>query len=570
MKAEEARRLVRCAVYTRKSSEEGLEQNFNSLDAQREGCEAFIVSHKQEGWRVLGTRYDDGGFSGGTLERPALKRLLADVESGKVDTIVVYKVDRLTRSLSDFAKIIEVLERRGASFISVTQHFNTTTSMGRLTLNVLLSFAQFEREVTGERIRDKVAASKRKGTWMGGHVPLGYELNDHKLEARAEEAEFVRALFLRYLDLRSIPRLKADLDRLGTRTKVWMSRGGRQWGGALYSRGELHRILTNCLYVGEVRHKDRRYPGEHTAIVPRETWDRVQAQLMTGNHKVRNTRTQKSSNLLAGLLEDDIGQRFTCSFTLKKGRKYRYYVCESGNSRGETTGSRKPVRLPAQEIEEQVMARLRSFLGSQSDVLDQLSLAEDATTTRKLLSAAQQLSARCSSRRKSEMQELVKAVVRRITVHPNRIELSVSKNALRRCLRGDTQGNAGQGDRSDSMLTLLIESGYRRCRGELRLLVAPRPTGCSPVTSLVKAVARSHDWCQRIKNGEVSDATSLARRAGIHPRYVRKILDWAFLAPDIVEAVLHGQQPLDLTLETFRKGVPLSWEAQRCMLGVLA
>ncbi len=216
------------------------------------------------------------------------------------------------------------------------------------------------------------------------------------------------------------------------------------------------------------------------------------------------------------------------------------------------------------------MTRLRSFLGHQSDVLDQLGLAEDATTTRKLLAAAQQLSNRCSSPRKSEMQELVKAGVRRVIVHPDRIELLVSQNALRQTLLGDPQPNASQVEQSDSLLTLLIESGYRRCRGELRLLVAPRPTGCSPVTSLVKAVARSYHWCQRIKNGEVSDATSLARQAGIHPRYVRKILDWAFLAPDIVEAILHGRQPLDLTLETFRKGVPLSWEAQRRKLGVLA
>jgi site-specific DNA recombinase len=247
----QSKSVARCAIYTRKSSEEGLEMSFNSLDAQREACQAFIASQRQEGWRVLPAGYDDGGYSGGSMDRPALQQLLKDIEAGKVDTIVVYKVDRLTRSLADFAKIVETLDARGVSFVSVTQQFNTTSSMGRLTLNVLLSFAQFEREVTGERIRDKIAASKRKGMWMGGNIPLGYDVNDRKLIVNPQEAEFVLHLFNLYLELGCVSKLKSGLDREGSKTKLRTSVSGKRSGGTSYSRGALYKILKNRIYVGE-------------------------------------------------------------------------------------------------------------------------------------------------------------------------------------------------------------------------------------------------------------------------------------------------------------------------------
>src|SRR5712672_679521 len=270
---------VRCAIYTRKSSEEGLEQEFNSLQAQREACEAFIESQRQEGWLCLRAAYDDGGFSGARMERPALQRLLADLTAGRVDTIVVYKIDRLTRSLADFAKIVEILDARGASFVSVTQQFNTTTSMGRLTLNVLLSFAQFEREVIGERIRDKIAVSKKKGMWMGGVPPLGYRVRNHKLVMIDSEADTVRLIFRRYAELGSVRLLQAELEARGIRSKSWTSVSGRLVGGKSFSRGALYLMLQNCTYLGEIAHKGQFHPGKHTPIIDQPSWDAVQAQL---------------------------------------------------------------------------------------------------------------------------------------------------------------------------------------------------------------------------------------------------------------------------------------------------
>lgn len=281
------RAVQRCAIYTRKSSEEGLEQSFNSLDAQREACEAFILSQREEGWKALPAHYDDGGYSGGTMERPALQNLLQDVEAGKVNVIVVYKVDRLTRSLADFAKIVESLDGHGVSFVSVTQQFNTTSSMGRLTLNVLLSFAQFEREVTGERIRDKIAASKRKGMWMGGTVPLGYDLESRKLVPNTKEAALVCKIFSLYLELGCVSRLAARLQRENITSKIWITKAGNRLGGKAFARGALYDLLQNRLYMGEIRHREQWYAGEHQGIVPRELWDKVQARISGNRNKHR-------------------------------------------------------------------------------------------------------------------------------------------------------------------------------------------------------------------------------------------------------------------------------------------
>src|SRR6202046_4171614 len=274
-KGQEAMKTIRCAIYTRKSSEEGLDQSFNSLHAQREACEAYITSQKHEGWHALSARYEDGGFSGGNMDRPGLKKLLEDIAAGKIDTIVVYKVDRLTRSLADFAKIVEIFDGKGVSFVSVTQQFNTTTSMGRLTLNVLLSFAQFEREVTGERIRDKVAASKKKGMWMGGIVPLGYYLEARKLVPHPTEAALVRNIFTLYLKLGCVRKLVAELKRENVKTKAWMTKSGVRVGGASFAKGHLYFLLRNRLYIGEIRHRELWYPGAHSGIVPRELWVKV-------------------------------------------------------------------------------------------------------------------------------------------------------------------------------------------------------------------------------------------------------------------------------------------------------
>jgi DNA invertase Pin-like site-specific DNA recombinase len=319
-----------CAIYTRKSSEEGLEQEFNSLDAQGEACQAYITSQKAEGWVAVKTHYNDGGFSGGNMERPALKKLMEDIQAGKVHIIVVYKIDRLTRSLMDFAKLVEVFDRHGVTFVSVTQSFNTTTSMGRLTLNVLLSFAQFEREVTGERIRDKIAASKKKGMWMGGMIPFGYECAEKKLLVNQEDAKIVCLIFEKYLAFGSVRRLKEYLDTNNIVSKLRSSDKGRQWGGAKFSRGLLYKLLVNPVYIGRIKHKDAVYDGQHEAILSLELWNKVQTQMMQQTATERGvTKSRPIGNLLRGLLFDSDGNKYSPSFTNKGKRQYRYYVSQA-------------------------------------------------------------------------------------------------------------------------------------------------------------------------------------------------------------------------------------------------
>src|ERR1700675_2283562 len=357
-------KVLRCAIYTRKSSEEGLEQDFNSLHAQRESCDAYIKSQRHEGWTPLPSLYDDGGYSGGSTERPALKRLLADIQSHLIDVVVVYKVDRLTRSLADFAKIVEIFDAAGVSFVSVTQQFNTTTSMGRLTLNVLLSFAQFEREVTGERIRDKIAASKQKGMWMGGWVPIGYDRKDRTLTINETEAVTVRTIFDLFLKLKNVQRVQTELARLKLTTKPYATPRGRAVGGLSFARGHLYKILSNPLYIGEIEHKVARYPGQHPPLVDAATWDAVQAQL-AANHHWTNA---KSKSLLAGLIYDDAGNRLVSSHATKNGKRYRYYVTSEGAGRSVAAASVPRLRLPAATIDELVLTKLQSFLTDKAHV----------------------------------------------------------------------------------------------------------------------------------------------------------------------------------------------------------
>jgi DNA invertase Pin-like site-specific DNA recombinase len=352
---------IRCAIYTRKSSEEGLEQEFNSLQAQREACEAFINSQRHEGWVCLRAAYDDGGFSGATMARPALQQLLADLTAGRVDTVVVYKIDRLTRSLADFAKIVEILDAKGASFVSVTQQFNTTTSMGRLTLNILLSFAQFEREVIGERIRDKIAASKRKGMWMGGVAPFGYRAQDRKLIIVDREAAIARFIFRRYAELGSVRLLKDELEARSIRSKSRTSASGRISGGKPFARGALYLMLQNRIYRGEIVHKEQSYLGEHEPIIDQLLWDAVQMQLAANAAQRNEGGKTRQPSLLAGMLFDGDGNRMTPSHAVKKGTRYRYYVSRSLITKDRTETS-AGVRIPAAEIEQLVSSRVRRWL----------------------------------------------------------------------------------------------------------------------------------------------------------------------------------------------------------------
>jgi DNA invertase Pin-like site-specific DNA recombinase len=573
----ESKAIIRCAIYTRKSSEEGLEQSFNSLDAQREACAAFIASQRHEGWRALPALYDDGGYSGGNLERPALKSLLDDIQANKIDTIVVYKVDRLTRSLADFVKIVEALDARGVSFVSVTQQFNTTTSMGRLTLNILLSFAQFEREVTGERIRDKIAASKRKGMWMGGTVSLGYDVKDRKLVVNPNDAKMVVRLFKLYLELSCVSKLKARLDQEGIKSKERTSAAGNRSGGTSYCRGALYQILKNRIYLGEILHRGQNHPGEHAAIVPRKLWDRVQAQLKSDHQGRRNGLKANSPSLLVGLLQDAEGNRFTPCHTSKNGRRYRYYVCPatSGREAGETEN--RPSRVPAHDVERQVVLKLQSFLQSGREVMDKLSLPEDpAIRTQQVLAGAAKQFDQLSFGASAVVKDFVRRVVQRVVVQPDRIKVEVSKQKLRAALTADQRASSArpatdqleQG--SSDVISLDIEARVKRCGGEMRLVFPPDHPGQAPAlpaSSLLKALTRGRQWYEWIVAGEVSGRRSIAEKLGLDERYVGRVLECAFLAPDIVEAILDGHQPPDLTFKKLTHRLPLGWIEQRRQLG---
>lgn len=339
-----------CAIYTRKSTDEGLDTDFNTLDAQRESCEAFIVSQKAEGWRVVPTQYNDGGFSGGNMNRPALQKLLADIKQGKIQTVVVYKIDRLTRSLMDFSKLVEIFDAHGVTFVSVTQSFNTTTSMGRLTLNVLLSFAQFEREVSAERIRDKFAASKKKGMWMGGNVPLGYDVVKRKLIVNDKDSKTLKMIFEQYLKLGCVTKLKTWLDDNNIKSTRRISLQGKELGGKSYSRGALHSILRNPIYIGKILHKENLYDGLHDGIIENDLWGAVQERLQSQAAKKRGYQNISHKSPLRTILYDVSGQTYSMTYTRKDKKQHRYYISKY-LSENKTHPQQFLTRLPANEIE---------------------------------------------------------------------------------------------------------------------------------------------------------------------------------------------------------------------------
>jgi site-specific DNA recombinase len=570
------RRGLRCAIYTRKSSEEGLEQAFNSLDAQREACGAYIESQRHEGWNALGARYDDGGYSGGSLERPALARLLEDISSGKIDVVVVYKVDRLTRSLADFAKIVEIFDAQGVSFVSVTQQFNTTSSMGRLTLNVLLSFAQFEREVTGERIRDKIAASKKKGMWMGGYVPLGYEVNERQLVINETEAQLIRDIHQRYLQLGCVRLLKAELDRKGIRSKTRTGRDGRPFGGGSFSRGALYTLLRNPLYVGEIRHRDLRYPGNHEAIVSRALWDEVQMQLDSNRVAQRNGSRATHPSLLAGLLYDEQGHRMTPSHAVKLGKRYRYYVSQ-GLIKHPGGRSTRIGRIPAHELEQRVCERLGLFLDHSQEVVDALTGASDDTTAQAaLIAGAKAQRVKLAKAAPTDIRPFLGAVVSRITIGEDAIEIAVVKSALRARLLGrlalspsSNDQDPARRDTEDSLLHLSVAFALRRFCGSTHLVVpnGVNAAAAQPNAGLIRAIACARHWHEELLSGKGKSQPRLAKEMGVSERYLRKIIPCAFLAPDIVEAILEGRQPRELTLAKLTHRLSNNWADQRRRLG---
>jgi site-specific DNA recombinase len=555
---------VRCAVYTRKSSEEGLEQSFNSLDAQREACEAYILSQRHEGWHAVSGRYDDGGFSGGNMERPGLKKLLDDIAAKRVDTVVVYKVDRLTRSLADFAKIVEQFDKQGISFVSVTQQFNTTTSMGRLTLNVLLSFAQFEREVTGERIRDKIAASKRKGMWMGGVVPLGYDLEDRHLIVNPEEADKVKDIFQAYLAEGCVSKLQIYLEKKDIRSKKRLSKTGNTSGNNAFSRGSLYELLQNRIYRGEIMHKGASFPGKHPAIIHQNLWDRVQAQFKVNLQAERKRPRVTSVSLLTGLLYDETGNRLTPSHATKRGRRYRYYVSQA-LTKGKPKDHPGLDRLPAEEIEELVLSRLATLLQSAPRILDLLQPhPPNMMETQHVAKVAREYLASAEKVRND-----LRSMITRIIIRQKKIELQLSKPAVLKAFLTPQQIEeiAVTLPASEDLIVLEANAQLRRCGGEVRLLLADTEQNkARPVPSLVRAVARAHDWMDRILRGEIPNQRALAKQTGFDERYISRIIPLAFLAPDITEAILEGKQNPDLSLEKCVDGLPIEWTQQRIAL----
>ena len=555
---------IRCAIYTRKSSEEGLEQSFNSLDAQREACEAYIVSQRHEGWQLVPSQYDDGGFSGGNMERPALKRLLADIAAKRVDTVVVYKVDRLTRSLADFAKIVEQFDKQGISFVSVTQQFNTTTSMGRLTLNVLLSFAQFEREVTGERIRDKIAASKRKGMWMGGVVPLGYDLEDRHLVVNQSEAEQVREIYRLYLKLGCVTKLQEYLKQAGILSKKRISRTGRTSGGANYSRGALYLILHNRIYLGEITHKKASYPGQHAAIIDQKMWDQVQSQFQSNLQAPRKRPRATEQSLLMGLLYDEQGNRFTPSHATKKGRRYRYYVSQAVIKKPQT-GNSGPARIPASEIEELVISQLTLLLRSPQRMMDILAEVDPSQADMRPWQKHLEFGAQPPVTR---VQTVLRSTVKRVIVHNDRIEIEIIRSALRQKVLGASDDPELLINNSDEVVTIETAAQLKRCGGEVRLVLPPDSPGAQShaVPSLVRAISRAHDWVDRIMRGEAVNQRSIAKETGLDERYISRIIPLAFLAPDLTEAILDGKQAAHLSLDHCLGNIADDWNMQRTQL----
>jgi len=519
------RKVFRCAIYTRKSSDEGLDQSFNSLDAQREAGEAYVKSQAHEGWKAVPTMYDDGGYSGGTMERPGLQLLLADIDAGLIDVVVVYKIDRLTRSLPDFARIVERFDARDVSFVSVTQSFNTTSSMGRLTLNVLLSFAQFEREVTGERIRDKIAASKARGMWMGGNVPLGYDLpapGTRTLQINAEDAERLQQIFSRYLELGSVHALQRELAEQGFHSKQRITGSGKTTGGTPFSRGALFHLLRNRIYLGQIPHKGVFHKGEHDAIVPQDLFDKVQSMLDT------NARRHKSANEvrarrapLTGKLFDAAGETMSPSFSRgKSGQLYRYYVSASLQQGGPANISGIVQRIAAPAIEKLLTELISRWLPTRTDSLDLITsvhLRPDALLVDLPGRYAADIAASVSEDER--------------IIHKTRTSLRI-----------------------EAPLTLPL-------RGGKPMIVRGAPQAARPDTALIATLRKAHGMLDHHRRLPVITNAPVSS-------YDRMILRLALLAPELQRDILTGNQPQSLNLELLRKiEIPLCWKAQREVLG---
>jgi site-specific DNA recombinase len=552
-----AKPIIRCAIYTRKSSEDGLDQEFNSLDAQYEACAAYIASQRHEGWKLVPERFDDGGLSGGTLERPALQRLIAEIDAGRIGMIVVYKIDRLTRSLADFVRLVERLDAKGASFVSVTQAFNTATSMGRLTLNVLLSFAQFEREVTAERIRDKIAASKKKGLWMGGAVPIGYDRHPdpqrRELVVNPAGAETVRTLFRLYAEHANLRLVEVEAARLDLGT-VDLGTGGASKrtapsrGQRCFTRGQLHYLLTNPVYIGRIRHKERSYPGLHPAIIETALWDDVQSKLIAASARPRGRSTVPSeARPLTGKLRDESGDLLTPTHTQRRGRRFFYYVSNRLIAGGvDPTGW----RLPAPALEAAVRQLVVSHLQRAADS-HKLIASPDATLAA-VIAQRMDILLHSIAAEPARFADLISAV----KLGSGMIDIRLAPEILASAL-----GVAP--DAIDPGLTALCCPLSLRRRGVETRIVAG-DLFPAPDAVLIRTLAEARIWAKALRSG--TSLSELASRTGHSEPYLRVRLPLAFFSPRLQAAILEGRHSPDLSVaRLLRDGIPTDWaEQERC------
>ena len=521
-------KAIRCAIYTRVSTDQGLDQDFNSLDAQYDASQAYIRSQAHAGWTLIRSRYDDGGYSGGSTERPALQQLLADIRARKLDVIVVYKVDRLTRSLADFAKLVELFDAHGVSFVSVTQQFNTTTSMGRLTLNVLLSFAQFEREVTSERIRDKIAASKRKGLWVGGKAPFGYAAKDRKITVVEEDADKVRMIFQGYLRLGSIYRLLPELRKRGIVTKLQLMKTGSTTGGIPFTSGPLSYLLRNRFYIGEVVYKGEILPGEQPPVVDRELFDAVQAKLDEQQNNHIKTRT-KSEALLIGLIFDDRGNRMSPSHARKQGVKYRYYI-SLPLLQGQPEQAGSVHRVPAAEIETVIGNALRHEVKAPAG---------------------------------SNLRDLINAHVARVVVQPNILVVELKRTS---------DPDASEEDSEPTTIHVPWQKPPSKKQREILVPRSAVPIDDRPIRAdsrarLVAAIGRGRRWLDELTTSAVADIEVIAAHERCSIRKVNMTISLAFLAPDLVKAAIEGRLPRGIGMARLCDP-PVEWSRQYQVLGL--
>lgn len=546
------KKTLRCAIYTRKSSEEGLEQDFNSLDAQREACEAYIKSQQHEGWTLIEKQYNDGGFSGGTLERPALKHLLADIEAGKVDIVVVYKVDRLTRSLLDFSKIVERFDSHETSFVSITQHFNTTSSMGRLTLNILLSFAQFEREVTGERIRDKMLASKKKGMWMNGVAPLGYLNKDRTLEIDGKNAEKIKLIFDKYLEFESVHSLKTCLEEQEITTR----------SGKNFAKGHLYKILENKTYIGKIEHKEKVYDGLHEAIIDEEIFEKTQKLLSANRIKQSSSADKKNPSILAGKLFDDRNNYMSPSHSNTRNRKYRYYVSQAIiQHRRQDAGTIS--KIPAGEIEKVVTQEIKDFISNTNNIQPLLKESDIHKQKALLANIAHKID-----------NQFIRTILSKSVIYKDKVEITICKNQLLKVLEAvayntNLPEELKDETKSPIILTKNIKITATAKSGSILILTDSDTQQPEINPTLVKAIAKSYLWNKQILSGEVENSVEIQKRENLKSNtYVKSILDLRFLAPDIVETILKGTQPKEISIQKLFNIKALDWNEQRKLLNV--